>query len=276
MVRCDRQKACDQRKHHRTNPKQIPYPAQESLAPRIHTSMWSFQFWLLLREQFDRGAYNDLFRLELERLVSRLTDPIQRHHAEAMRDFDWTRYIAGAVRRSAGITNQDEIDEKVHEIAIRMLISPGGLFRDYDESRHGPFNLRFKRTLANALKNSAEKEKNRRKYIPSVPIRQEFEPGGVTADDLVARGTPESDPKLLDDFRELVRRQLGTIAVRVFNARLEGIEMKNVPGVNSYTVKKTVQEIKALAKKYAVAVGDPNLLRQIERLMAAEEMTFQR
>ena len=126
------------------------------------------------------------------------------------------------------------------------------------------------------LKNLSEKERNRRRYIPSVPIRQEFEPGGVTADDLVARGTPEGDPRLLDEFRELVRRHLGAIAVRVFDARLEGIEMKNVPGVSSYAVKKTVQEIKSLAKKYAVAVGDPNLLHQIERLMAAEEMTVQR
>ena len=52
--------------------------------------------------------------------------------------------------------------------------------------------------------------------------------------------------------------------------------MKNVPGVSSYTVKKTVQEIKALAKRYAIAVGDPNLLQRIERLMAAEEMTVKR
>ena len=91
--------------------------------------MWSFQFWLLLREQLDKDAYNDLFRQELERLLSRLTDPIQRQHAESMLDFDWTRYMAGAIRRSAGITSQDEIDEKVHEIAIRMLVSPGGLFQ---------------------------------------------------------------------------------------------------------------------------------------------------
>jgi hypothetical protein len=193
-----------------------------------------------------------------------------------MRDFDWTRYMAGAIRRSTGITSQDEIDEKVHEIVIRMMVSPGTLFRNYDEHRHGPFPLRFRRTLANMLKNLSERERNRKRYIPSVPIRQAFEPGGITADDLVARGTPESDPKLLDDFRELVQRTLGAIAVRVFDARLEGIEMKNVPGVSSYTVKKTVQEIKALAKKYALAVGDPNLLRQIERLMAAEEITVQR
>ena len=238
--------------------------------------MWSFQFWLLLREQIDKGAYNDLFRQELEQLLSRLTDPVQRQHAETMRDFDWTRYMAGAVRRSTGITSQDEIDEKVHEIVIRMLVSPGGLFRDYDERRHGPFPLRFKRTLANLLKNLSEKERNRRRYIPSIPIRQEFEPGGITADDLVARGTPEGDPRLLDDFRELVRRHLGAIAVRIFDARQEGAEMKTLPGVSSYAVKEAVKNIKSLAKKYAVAVGDPSLLRQIERLMAAEEMTVQR
>jgi hypothetical protein len=237
--------------------------------------MWSFQFWLLLREQLDRTAYNDLFRQELENLLSRLTDPIQRQHAEAMRDFDWVRYVAGSVRRS-GINSQEEIDEKIHEIAIRMLVSPGGLFRDYDERRHGPFPLRFKRTLANTLKNLLERERNRRRYIPSVPIRQEFVPGGVTADDLVSRGEPEGDPKLLDEFRELVRRQLGAIALRVFDARLEGIEMKTLPGVSSCMVKKSVQEIKALARKYALAVGDPSLLRQVERLMAAEEMTLQR
>jgi hypothetical protein len=238
--------------------------------------MWSFQFWLLLREQLDRGAYNDLFRHELERLLSRLTDPVQRQHAESLLDMDWTRYVAGAVRRSTGITSQDEIDDRVHEIAIHMLIQPGGLFRDYDKRKHGPFPLRFKRTLANILKNSAERERNRRRYIPSVPIRQGFEPGGITADDLVARGTAEGDPRLLDDFRQLVRRHLGAIALRVFDARSEGAEMKSLPGVSSYTVKETVKNIKSLARKYATAVGDPNLLRQIERLMAAEEMTVQR
>jgi len=250
---------------------------EESEAPRIHTYMWSFQFWLLLREQLDRDAYNDLFRQELERLLSRLTNPIQRQHAESMLvGFNFTNYIAAAVRRSSGAVNQDEIDEKIHEIAIRMLVSPGGLFRDYDERKHGPFNLRFRRTLANMLKNLAERERNRKRYIPSVPIRQEFEPGGVTADDLVARGTPEGDPQLLDDFRELVQRHLGAIAVRVFDARLEGIEMKSLPGISSYVVKKTVQEIKSLAKKYAIAVGDPSLLHRIEKLMAAEEMTVKR
>ncbi len=69
---------------------------------------------------------------------------------------------------------------------------------------------------------------------------------------------------------------LGAIAVRVFDVRQEGIEMKTLPGISSYAIKKTVQEIKSLAKKYAIAVGDQNLLHRIDKLMAAEEMTVQR
>lgn len=233
--------------------------------------MWNFRLWLLLREQLDPDAYNSLFQQELERLLPRLTDPVQRQHAESMRDFDWTRYIAGAVRRS-GFTNQDEIEEKVHEIVVRMLVRPGGLFRDYGEN-HGPFPLRFKRTLGNTLKNLTEKERNRRRFIPSIPIGQEFVPGGVT--DLAARSTPEGDPEVIERFREMVRRHLGQQALSVFDARLQGLEMKELP-ISPYNTKKLVQRIKDLARKYAMAVADPDLLAQVERLMASEEKTVQR
>jgi len=234
--------------------------------------MWSFRLWRLLREQLDPAAYNALFAEELERLLSRLTDPVQRQHAEGMRDFNWTNYIAAAVRRS-GFTNQNEVEEKTHEIVVRLLVHPGGLFRDYNERLHGPFRLRFKRALSNSLKNLTEKERNRRRYIPAVSIRQEFVPGAVTPDDLVARGTPEGDPGTIDRFREMVRRHLGDTAVTILDARLQGMEMKEL-GMTSYTTKKLVQGIKNLARKYAV--GDPDLLARIERLMAAEERTVQR
>jgi hypothetical protein len=233
--------------------------------------MWSFRFWRLLREQLDAEAYNALFDDELERLLPHLTDPVQLQNAQGMRGFNWTGYIAGAVRRS-GFTNQNEIEEKVHEIVVRMLVRPGGLFRDYGEN-HGPFPLRFKRTLANALKNLTEKERNRRRFIPSIPIGQGFVPGGVT--DLAARSTPEGDPEVIGRFREMVRRHLGQQALSVFDARMQGEEMKDLP-ISPYNTKKLVQEIKDLARRYAVAVADPDLLAQIERLMASEERTVQR
>ena len=60
---------------------------------------------------------------------------------------------------------------------VKMLT--GGLFRDYDERQHGPLDLRFKRAMANAIKNMVEKQKNARRLLPTVPIGQEFEPGGI-------------------------------------------------------------------------------------------------
>jgi hypothetical protein len=230
--------------------------------------MWSFGFWRLLREQLDAEAYNALFDAELERLLPRLVDPVQRQNAEGMRGFNWTGYIAGAVRRS-GVVSQEDVDEKVHDIVIRMLVQPGGLFRNFNERVHGPFPLRFKRSIHNAVRNFAEKARTYRRFI-----RQEL-PAAVTLDGVVARSAPEGDPETIDRFRELVRRQLGKEAAIIFDARLQGVEMKELP-MTSYTIKKLVLGIKNLARRFAVAVGDSDLLARIEQLMAAEERTVAR
>ena len=233
-----------------------------------------FRYWLLLREQLDGAAYDALFDDELERLLPTLANASQRRQAEAMRGFHWTNYIRGAVRR-AGIVGEDEVDEKVHEIVVRIVVHPGGLFRDYNERLHGPFPMRFKRSLANALKNITEKERNRRRHIPSIPIHQKFVPGGITPDDLVARGEPEGDPEVIEKFRETVRRHLGAMALAILDARLQGVEMKGLP-ITSYAAKKLVREIKGLARKYAAAAGDWDLLAHIERMLAADEITRRR
>ena len=41
-------------------------------------------------------------------------------------------------------------------------------------------DLRFKRSVGNAIRNMVEKERNRRRWLPTVSIGQEFKPGGVT------------------------------------------------------------------------------------------------
>ena len=51
-------------------------------------------------------------------------------------------YIAAAVR-GAGFRDQREVQERAHDVAVKMLT--GGLFRDYDERRHGPMDRRFRR-----------------------------------------------------------------------------------------------------------------------------------
>ena len=70
------------------------------------------------------------------------------------------------------------------------------------------------------MKKVAEKERNRRRFIPTVSIGQDFQPGGIMADHLPDRASPENDEKVVDDFRRLVGKRLGQLGVAVLDARL--------------------------------------------------------
>ena len=154
----------------------------------------------------------------------------------------------------------------------------GKLFRGYDERIHGPLELRFRRSVGNAIRNIVEKEKARRRNVPTVSISQEFSPGSVTAEELPARSVPDDEEKVVEGFRELVRRRLGDLALAVLDVRLEGGETKSLVGLPSlgspgkWVIKKVVAGIKALAREFFR--GDPDLLRRIERAMRAESETI--
>jgi len=214
--------------------------------------------------------YDRLFDDELGKMVGRVRDSARRQALERMRGFRWMADIAASVRNT-GYRDQREVQELAHDVAVKLLT--GGLFRDYDETRHGPFDLRFKRSVGNAIRNLVEKEKIRRHYLPTVPIEQ---------DDLSARQPAQDSEKVIQDFRKLVRRRLGQLEVAVLDVRLAGGEVKGLVGRTDlgspgrWGVKNTVQQVKELAKEYAVMVGDPELLRRIEKAMASEEETIQR
>jgi len=126
--------------------------------------------------------------------------------------------------------------------------------------------------VKNAVLNQAEKRRNRRRLIPSVPISNEFEPGATAAQHLPAR--QQSGNTLLDEFRECLRQQLGPQAVALFDHRLEGRDTKELVGQNgmtSYRLKLTVQAIKSAARQFAE--GDPSFLRMVDRAMREEERT---
>jgi hypothetical protein len=95
-------------------------------------------------------------------------------------------------------------------------------------------------------------------------------------------GDDNHDEKVIRDFRELVRKRLGGLGVAVLQVRLDGGEVKSLVGCKSlgspgkWVVKKTVQEIKQLAREYARSLGDLELLRRIERAMASEEETIEK
>ena len=227
---------------------------------------------------FDSQQYNQLFDDELDKLLSRVSTPDHRAALERMRGFGWVAYIAQCVRH-AGYYDQREVQERVHDIVVKLLM--GTLFRAFDERTSGPFDLRFKRSVSNAVKNIAEKERNRRRFIPTVPIApvgQELRPGGVT--DLPDRAPAgQEDDKVIQEFRRLVRTRLGGLGIAVLDARLADMETKGLIGrpdlghPNAYAIKKTVQAIKSLAQQYAASLGDAAFLRDIERAMGREEQT---
>ena len=104
-----------------------------------------------------------------------------------MRGFNWLAYIAAAVR-NAGFRDYRDGQEGIHDIAAKLL--SGTLFTGFDERRSGPFDLRFKAAVGNAVRNLAEKERNRKRLLPTVPIGQEFQRDGVTADEFLAATEP--------------------------------------------------------------------------------------
>jgi hypothetical protein len=177
---------------------------------------------------FDPAQYNALFDEELRKVISRTSDAKHRQALEGMRTFNWLGYIATSVRR-AGFHDQREVQERTHDLAVKLLTSK--LFTGFDERVSGPFDLRFKRSLSNAIKNLVELEKNRRRLLPTIPIRQKFEPGGITADDLPAPPPGRDDSeKVIHDFRNLVRKRLGGLGVAVLQVRLDGGETKSLIG----------------------------------------------
>jgi hypothetical protein len=238
--------------------------------------MLTFWEWLSqLKETyftFDATQYNALFNEELEKVIARVMDP---RSLEAMRGFDWVSYIASWVRH-AGFHDRRQVQERSHDIVTKLLL--GTLFRGYDPLRHGPMELRFKASVANAVRNMTQKERNRRRYLPSVPIGQEFTPGSVTADELPAKPAQDDEGKVVEGFRKLVRGRLGDLALAVLDVRLEGGETKSLVGCPSlgspgrWVVKKTVAGIKRLAREFFR--GDPEMLRRVERAMEGESETI--
>ena len=232
----------------------------------------TFRLWLLLREQhFDHAAYGRLFDDQLAMLLPTLHDAEAKERLTSLRGNGWTNYIA-AVLRHAGF-RQGDLEERIHDVVVKLLVAPGGLFSNYDQRRHGALDLRFKRSVSNAVKNIVALERTRRKYLPV---------SGTGVEDLPGVPVPNHAPTLIEQFRKLLQAQVGDLAVAIFDARLEGRQTKGIVGLpelgrpGRFVVKRAVQEIKNLAREFAQQLGDPDFLRQLERLMDAESKTIAR
>lgn len=246
----------------------------------------SFKFWLLSRQPdcgteflevsalFDRRGYNSLFDRELNRL--RQAFPGQESKLATSASIDWVGYIARSLR-NAGFRDHD-IDPLTHEAVVRLLISPGGLFKDWDGQ---PVEARFKVAVRNAILNLIEKRRVRQRF-PTVSTSQQFEPGHAVGDQIAARNQMPIDGSAIDDFRTLVRNRVGNAALRILDLRLDGVDLRSVVGqesfgkLTSYRLKLIVQEIKKLAEEFAQERGDESLLRQVRRAMAGSSEVIQK
>ena len=211
-----------------------------------------FRLWLIESYDLDPAQYNALFDAELRRLLPRISDPDERKRLQAMLGQGWVNYLAAALRNS-GVRDQADLQEKLHDIVVRLLVSPGGLFRDFDERRHGSFPLRWKASVGNAVRNIAERERNRRRLIPTVSIDQEYKLG------LPDRPSSEPDEKIIGDFRRLVWNRLGQLGLAVLDARMAEEETKSLVGRSDlgtpslWSIKQAVQGIKGLAREFRTA-----------------------
>jgi len=181
-----------------------------------------FRLWLLLRENLDATAYDDLFNRELApcgRCPHRRGPPAVSILAERLDQ------LHRRCLRNAGFREQGDLEERIHDVIVKLLVSPGGLFRRYDAQRHGPLDLRFKRSVSNAVKNIVEREKNRRRLLPAVSL---------DADHVPARHQQQDDDTIIDKFRNLLQTRLGDLAVAIFNARLEGRQTKDLVGIPEF------------------------------------------
>jgi len=228
--------------------------------------MIRFGLWLLLRENSDVSDYNGLFHAELQKLLTKLTDPWRRQDAEAMQTFDFSRYILRSLR-NAGFRDQSSLTERLHEITVKLLVSPGRLFAGYDETRHGPMSARFKLSMSRLIMNMVAKEANRRKHFSAMPI-----------DMMPAIAKPDAgrSDDLIGGFRELIQQRLGPSALQVFDTRLAERPIKDMVGLSRHSVKEAVRQIKRLAMSYARELGDPGFLRQIERFIEKEAATVEK
>ena len=98
----------------------------------------------------------------------------------------------------------------------------------------------------------------------------------------IAAQREPNDEQAIEQFRELVRDRLGGLALAVLDLRLSGEgDTKSLVGADeygrptSYRIKKTVQEIKVLAREFA-AGRSPGFLGMVERAMAGERETVRK
>jgi hypothetical protein len=171
---------------------------------------------------------------------------------------DFVGYIDRALRNAS--IGDEELDEMVQRVFVKLLVSPGSLFRGWNRST--PMTARLKLAVRNSAITIGERTAKRRKRTQEL------------SHDLPA-GRAGSTDDLVHEFRLWLRLRYGETAVRVFDARLAGEDIKVLIGTDgipsAYALKRIVQEIKAGAMAWTKS--DPELNFLVQKMMDAEAGT---
>ena len=182
--------------------------------------MGNFTLWLLLESgKLDIQGFNDLFRQQLEDLLTRVDDPRRRAALEAMRYTNWMGYLLTALR-NAGITNKDEREAHAAQVAEYLLVSPGNLFQGYRPDSSGPMPARWVLAVQNAVRNVVRDRRRQRRST------------NVDADSVMVRPVP--DGEVLELLRNFLRQELGELAVELLDRRLDGQSLRQIAATPSF------------------------------------------
>lgn len=213
---------------------------------------------------FNPVEYNAVFDGELEKALARLPESEAKRQAMELRVFDWGSFISRSLRKM-GFQDDDE-QEVFQSIVVKLLISPGRLFKGWQPEKHGALIARFRRSVKNAIINLAEKNHNfRRRLMPTDPTMMAS---------MYAGRQPQSN--LIAQFRDLVKERLGNLALAIFDQRLQGEDTKNLVGKeefgtpSAFYVKKAVRAIKELADGFAARHGDSDFSNLLATAMKTQ------
>jgi hypothetical protein len=210
-------------------------------------------------EMFPRYVFNDLFRQECDKiLASENLNAEVREDLMKIKIIDLVGYTDSSLRRSG--VGDWELDEAVSDILVRLLVSPGPLFKKWD--RKGPLSARLKVGLKNSIITLA-KRRQKQKRFQELP---DTVPGRPCRDDI----------GMINAFRESLQRQYGDAHLAVLDVRLAGNDIKGLIGSreipSSYRLKQIIKDIKG----FVVGWGDSCLERAVSQMQVKEQETLKK
>jgi len=206
---------------------------------------------------FPKDGMNDIFREKINALHQQ--QPMDPTELRRLLDFDYVGYVDKSLR-SAGFRDPD-LDYLVHDIVVKLIT--GALFSNVQ----GPFIARFSVAVKNSIITLVGKRLRMRRRYSDHPL--ETVPQQMAID---------TEPDVIEQFRQYVLRTLGAVALRVLDHRLDGGDTKELRGTEGleshYSVKETVKDLKRALRGFSGS--NPSFLEMIHKALDGEQETMRR